>query len=159
MRRETICASFITQLLFQAEFIRVPSLFATLGIFHVRVLLLIGVLVPLCISEGIGLQLLPIPCAVEPRPGLAEARASKVRTGVPSPPAQGKSISGRTEIVAPKLEGISQQQPIRMITDALLAARHFYISLPTPVYSKKIASGYSFIFASQGASRAPPLPA
>lgn len=127
-----------------------------LGTFYVRSLLLVSVLAALCVSEGIGLQLLPIPGGASAPVGSAEAKLIKTGTDVPSPPRQGKSISGRIEIVAPKLKGLSHQQSILIITAALLATRYPDISLPVPVYSEKPASDYSFIFSYQGASRAPP---
>ena len=126
------------------------------GIFNVRSLLLVSVLVALCVSEGIGLQLLPIPGGASASVGLAEAELIKTGTDVPSPPRQDKSISGRTDIVALKLKGLSHQQSIQIITAALLATRHPDVSLPLPVHSEEPASGYSFIFSYQGASRAPP---
>jgi hypothetical protein len=126
------------------------------GIFHVRSLLLVSVLVALCVSEGIGLQLLPIPGGASVPVALAEAKLIKTGTDVPSPHRREKSVSDRIEIVAPKLKGLSHQQSIQIITAALLATRHPDVSLPVPVYSEKPASGYSFIFSYQGASRAPP---
>jgi hypothetical protein len=136
-----------------------PTLFSTLRIFDVRSLLLISVLVTLCISEGVGLQLLPIPNATEVHTCVEESPLSKIRTDVPGPPPQSKSISCRVEIIVLKLKDLPHQQSIQIIASALPAAQHFNISLSAPVYSQERVSGYSFTFVLQGASRAPPLPA
>ena len=128
------------------------------GRFYVRSLLLVSVLVTLCISEGVGLQLLPIPGDSDAPACLAEARLIEVRTHVPTPPPPSKKVTVRVEIMAPKLKGLSHQQSIQIIASALLATKHPDVTLPYLEYSSEApASGYSGIFVSQGASRAPPL--
>lgn len=134
-----------------------PTLFSTLRISSVRSLLLISVLVTLCISEGVGLQLLPIP--IEAHTGVEQSPQGKIRTDVPGPLPQRKSISCRVEIIVPKLKGLPHQQSIQVIASPLPAARPFTIRLSAPVYSPEPVSDYSFTFVPQGASRSPPLPA
>jgi hypothetical protein len=155
-----ICEATSSHLLFLAEIIRVKTLIRTSESYCIRTLLLISVLVTLCISEGVGLQLLPIPNASGVAVSLAEASQMKVRTEVPSPPSREKNIASRVEIIAPKLEGLSHQQSFQIDTAVLSAAPHLDVSLPHILSSTQgPASEYSGIFVSQGASRAPPFQA
>jgi hypothetical protein len=147
-------------LLFPAEISRVKALILILERSCVRTLLLISVLVTLCISEGVGLQLLPIPSAPSITTGLAEARLIEARTNAPSPPPREESISSRVEIIAPKQEGVSHRQSVQIHTAILLTTKHPNVRFPGLVYSSSEPDyGYSGSFVSQGAGRAPPLPA
>jgi hypothetical protein len=153
-----ICASFISHLLFHAEGLRVKALLDISERLYVRSLLLVSVLVTLCISEGVGLQLLPIPNATGTPVCPAEARLMEVRSDVPAPPQRGKGIASRVEIIAPKLEGLSHQQSFQIHTAVLPAATDPDVSLPCLLSStQEPASEYAGIFVSQGASRAPPI--
>jgi hypothetical protein len=155
-----ICEDSSSHLLFRAEIIRVKTLNRTSESYCVRMLVLVSVLVTLCISEGVGLQLLPIPNAPGVVVSLAEASEMKVRTEAPSPPSREKNTASRVEIIAPKLEGLSHQQSFQLHTAGLPAATHTDVSLPYILSStQELASGYSGIFVSQGASRAPPFQA
>jgi hypothetical protein len=157
---EAICEATSSHLLFQAEIIRVKTLIRTSESYCIRTLLLVSVLVTLCISEGVGLQLLPIPNAPRVVVSLAEASQMKVRTEVPSPPSREQNIASRVEIIAPKLEGLSHQQSFQIHTAVLPAATHLDVSMPGLLSSTPDpASEYSGIFVSQGASRAPPFQA
>jgi hypothetical protein len=155
-----ICEATSSHLLFHAEIIRVKALIRTSESYCIRMLLLVSVLVTLCISEGVGLQLLPIPNALGVPVRVAEASQMNVRTEVPSPPTREKNIASRVEIIAPKMEGLSHQQSFQIHTVVLPAAPHPDVSLPYILPStQEPASGYSGIFVSQGASRAPPFQA
>jgi hypothetical protein len=153
-----ICEATCSHLLFLAEIMRVKTLIRTSESYCIRTLLLVSLLVTLCISEGVGLQLLPIPNAPGVAVSVAEARLMAVRTEVPSPPSREKNIASRVEIIAPKLEGLSHQQSFQIHTAVLPAATRPDVSLPDILSStQEPASGYSGIFVSQGASRAPPI--
>jgi hypothetical protein len=122
--------------------------------------MLISVLMTLCISEGVGLQLLPIPSATDTPVYPAEAKLMELRSDVPVPPQRGKCISSRVEIIAPKMEGLSHQQSFQIHTAVLPAATHSDVSMTGLLsLTREPASGYSGIFVSQGASRAPPFQA
>jgi hypothetical protein len=137
----------------------VKELIDTSGTFYARSILLVCVLVTLCISEGVGLQLLPIPTESGAPARLAEARLSEVCTHVPTPPLPSKKITVRIEIMAPKLKGLSHQS-IQIIPSALLAAKHTAVASPCLLYSfGGPVSGYLGTFVSQATSRAPPLSA
>jgi hypothetical protein len=154
---ELICASVKGHLLFEAEVIRVKTFIDTSKSFYVRSILLVGVLVTLCISEGVGLQLLPIPSAISAPVSLEKATLIEVCTNVPSLPPRGKSVSGRIEIMAPKIDRLSQQQSIQLGRAALPGSIHSDANLPCVVFSlEEPTSVYSGIFASQAAGRAPP---
>jgi hypothetical protein len=155
-----ICEATYSHLLFHSEIIRVKTLIRTSESYCIRMLLLVSVLVTLCISEGVGLQLLPIPNAHGVAVSVAEASQMNVRTEVPIPPSREKNIASRVEIIAPKLEGLSHQQSFQIHMAVLPAATRPDVSLPDILSSTpESASRYSGIFVSQGASRAPPFPA
>jgi hypothetical protein len=72
------------------------------GVFHLRVLVLTGSLVALCISEGVGLQLLPLPSVREKTPD--SRRVCHLADPLPDP-SQDQSPC-RIEIVEPKLRKV-----------------------------------------------------
>jgi hypothetical protein len=154
---ELICASVKGHLLFKAEIIRVKRFIDISESFYVRSILLVGVLMTLCISEGVGLQLLPIPSVTDIPVCLEKTTLIEVCTDVPSHYPRGKSISGRVEILAPKIDRHSQQQSIQLDTAVLPTIIHSDVNLSCLIFSlKKPTFGYSGIFVSQAAGRAPP---
>jgi hypothetical protein len=154
---ELICASVKGHLLFKAEIIRVKRFIDISESFYVRSILLVGVLMTLCISEGVGLQLLPIPSVTDIPVCLEKTTLIEVCTDVPSHYPRGKSISGRVEILAPKIDRHSQQQSIQLDTAVLPTIIHSDVNLSCLIISlKKPTFGYSGIFVSQAAGRAPP---
>jgi hypothetical protein len=106
--------------------------------FYVRSLLLISVLAALCISEGVGLQLLPIPTA-------------------PSAPAPDKSSSGRVEIVSPKMEAVNQES-IQIQSATIPTGSCFSVNFSRSMFSlEESSSGYSDILIFKSVGRAPPF--
>jgi hypothetical protein len=154
---ELICASVKGHLLFKAEIIRVKLFIDTSESFYLRLILLVGVLVTLCISEGVGLQLLPIPSATDTPVCLEKAKLIEVRTDVPSPSPRSKSVSGRVEIMAPKIDRLSRQQSIQIDVAALPTIVYSDVSFPCAVSTlEEPTFAYSIILVSQSADRAPP---
>jgi hypothetical protein len=127
---------------------------------YLRSLLLVSVLLTLCISEGVGLQLLPIPNVATPVLPNCDASLIEARTDVPGPLPRGKSNSGRVEIVAPKFEGPSHEQLTQYHTAIIPTVQNPDVSFLSPTFSsRELPSGYTGILISQEADRAPPLPA
>jgi hypothetical protein len=125
--------------------------------FYVRLILLVGVLMTLCISEGVGLQLLPIPTVMNAPFYLGKATVIEVCADVPYSPPRHKSISGRVEIIAPKIDRLSQQQSIHPDTATLLTIIYSDVNLPCVIFSvEKPAFAHSSTFVSPSAGRAPP---
>lgn len=121
-----------------------------------RFVLLIAALASLCISEGVGLQLLPLRSAVfassmieAPRLGSSD-RSSQVPSG-------DQSASRKIEIAAPTANrSVIEQQSVRLLSHVLLVAFELpdEVSLTVPDYKTDFYR--SSILASELTSRGPP---
>jgi len=117
--------------------------------------LLVGVLLTLCVSEGVGLQLLPLPSKGEH--SLAECPQLRSGAGCTHTPSHSEYIPGRVEIAAPKLEKRSLQQQFEQVVTAALSTARYVEAGPLQVaYAQRSPSVYSFTFVSRPAARAPP---
>jgi hypothetical protein len=123
----------------------------------VRSLLIVGVLLALCISEGVGLQLLPIPdLTPEPSsivpPTQATSLTDSSRHSLPN-----NAGLGRVEIVAPKLKKLSIQLSLEQDNSiVLLTSGHTQYDAAWEVYRQTPPSLYAFNIVCRPASRAPP---
>lgn len=122
-----------------------------------RAFLLIAAIAALCISEGVGLQLLPLRSA-----GFAGTAAEAPSLGnCDSPsraPSGGQSSSHKIEIAAPTTNRTTiEHQAVRLLSEALFVALEFedetslHLSVSNPVLYRPP------VFASERTGRAPPL--
>lgn len=133
---------------------------STKGLFSVRSLIFIGVLLTLCVSEGVGLQLLPFPSKPDEQ-GLS-AKFTRIESFARSTPApiQDEHKLGRLEIAAPKPEQLlAQQHIINAAALALATANDFQDSSLLGIHPEQAARVYSLVLACQPATRAPPTSA
>jgi hypothetical protein len=127
----------------------------TRTLFNTRSILLVGVLLTLCTSEGVGLQLLPFPS----KSGRDPAEYAQTRSAVDCKrtPSHSQNIPSRVEIAAPKPKKFSPQQKVeKLVTAALIATWSVEAISLQETHSQQPQSGYSFAFSSQPATRAPP---
>jgi hypothetical protein len=127
------------------------------GLFNLRSLFIIGALLTLCIAEGVGLQLLPLPsdsAARGPSEGLTRVESPAPAT---STPIQDEYEQGRVVIAAPKPKRhLAQPEFIKVGAVALRAICEVQPDLLPGIYSEKASPIYSLVLARQPASRAPP---
>jgi len=128
-----------------------------MSILSSRSLFIIGALLTLCISEGVGLQLLPLPSnpAAQGRSeGLTRIESPGAAT---STPIQDEYEQGRVVIAAPKPKRhLAQLEFIKVGAVALRAIREVQPDLLPAVYSEEARPIYSLVLARPPASRAPP---
>ena len=126
------------------------------SLFSIRSLLSVCVLLTLCTSEGVGLQLLPLPSNAggfrlpEKAPRFGSAAHST------STPLEDVYIPGRVEIAAPKLKQSLVQQILNVIAASPIITSEFQVIPFQKIYPEQAQPVYSFIFARQPAGRAPP---
>lgn len=124
-----------------------------------RALLIIGALLTLCISEGVGLQLLPPPASAATRAAGAATPETQIASCAqpPAPPAPEKSVISRVEIVAPKLKKLAFASPLSPLAAPLPVSRALFAErLPLAASLPPPPSLYVFRPAGEPTSRAPP---
>lgn len=124
--------------------------------FQVRSLLIVSLLSALCISEGVGLQLLPIPIRLGGYSLPVESIQLKADSDSPTPPSGSDHISARIEITTQKVRKPSFQQEFVQLSTAALITNCLPDDLLQEIRPQPSTLLYSFFFASQPASRAPP---
>ena len=126
------------------------------GLFSIHSLLSICVLLTLCTSEGVGLQLLPLPSNAD-QSRLPE-KAPRFGSAAPftSAPLNDVYVPGRVEIAAPKLKQSLVQQILNVIAAPPIITSEFQDTSLQNTYSEQAQPVYSLILARQPADRAPP---
>ncbi|HEY7915231.1 MAG TPA: hypothetical protein VIG62_25200 [Blastocatellia bacterium] len=127
------------------------------GIYGIRSLLFIGVLLTLCVSEGVGLQLLPFPSKGDGHSLLERfAQIGSAQHSTPIP-FQEECAPRRIEVAAPKLERhLLQQHVLNLVAAAISFSNEFQDNTPQEIYPERAEPVYSLILTRQPASRAPP---
>ena len=127
------------------------------GLFSIRPLLLIGVMLTLCTSEGVGLQLLPMPSEVDEQSLLQKSAHIGIVASSAPLPLQDKSIPGRVVIAAPKqARPLAQQHILKVVIALPIIAIEFQdgsLQKACPEHAQPV---YSLILSSQPAGRGPP---
>jgi hypothetical protein len=126
----------------------------TKNLLNARSLLLIGVLLTLCISEGVGLQLLPFPTNGEHN--FAESARIKDAADCSSVPAHVRYKPCRIEMIAPKLKERIFRQQLEHIVAALVFSYVIEADSIPKAYIEQQESSYSLRLACKTSGRAPP---
>jgi hypothetical protein len=123
----------------------------------IRSLLFIGVLLTLCTSEGVGLQLLPFPLKGDGHSLLERfVLIGSAERSAPVP-FQGECAPRRVEVAAPRLERhLLQQHILNLVAAAIAFASELQDNSVQEIYPERAEPVYSLIHARQPASRAPP---
>jgi hypothetical protein len=138
-------------------FIAMKRLVPNKGRFSVRSLLLISVMLTLCTSVGVGLELLPFSLKVDV-PGVFDrlARMGSAARSTPSP-LPDESKPGRVVIAAPKIERpLVHQHLLNLVAAILTVANKIQVNSIKGTYPEQAQPVYSLILARQPADRGPP---
>jgi hypothetical protein len=127
---------------------------ATIRLPAARVLLILGVLVALCVSDNVGPRLLPLPSLPEPISTTKPADQRQVASRAPS---QSRTTGGRVEIVsAPQSRAAAERQSPHAAAHALRFALAAPLAPPSPSLELYRPSGESSAPFSRPNGRAPP---
>jgi hypothetical protein len=138
-------------------FIAMKRLASNKGRFSIRSLLLISVMLTLCTSEGVGLELIPSPLKVNIESLLdRSARMGSAARSTPTP-LPDESKPGRVVIAAPKTErSLVHQYLLNIVAAILTVANKFQFNSLQETYPEQAQLVYSLILARQPADRGPP---
>jgi hypothetical protein len=127
------------------------------GLSGIRSLLFIGVLLTLCTSEGVGLQLLPFPLKGDGHSLLERfVLIGSAERSTPIP-FQEECAPRRVEVAAPRLERhLLQQHVLNALAAPITLVCEFQDKSLQEIYPERAEPFYSLILARQPASRAPP---
>jgi hypothetical protein len=129
----------------------------TKDMFGMRILLVLGVLLGLCLSEGVGLQLLPSSIKESTYNPLAVATQIEDFDRCSGRPSRSEFTPRRTEIIAPKLKNLSSDRlPVQTDAAALGTSKEFQRLSVQSALEEHIPSAYSLKLACRTAGRAPP---
>jgi hypothetical protein len=133
------------------------SLGSRKGLSGIRSLLFIGVLLTLCTSEGVGLQLLPFPSKGDGHSLLEKFIFIGSAEHSAPIPFQEECAPHRVEVAAPRPERhLLQQHVLNLVAAAITFASEFQDNAVQDIYPERAEPVYSLILARQPASRAPP---
>lgn len=123
----------------------------------IRLLPIVGVLLGLCISEGVGLQLLPPPIRGDKQERSSRPTPAAIDPDCSCPAPRTGHGSGRVEIVPPKLEKYTPERPMLQAADCAPVSSDGIESVsPEQEYLQRAESPYSLILVLEPSGRAPP---